>query len=175
MEKMINNLKVFLGGTCNESTWRDELIPKLKIDYFNPVVDDWTPECQAEEERQKSEECNVHLYVITPKQTGVFSSAEMIESSYNKNVITVIYIQDEDGTGFTFDESRKRSWKAVVKMAQKHGAFVLNSLDEVALYLNELKKQFVVTLSNNNKTVTSTNIQPITYTTTKTNEVYTYD
>jgi hypothetical protein len=60
-------------------------------------------------------------------------------------------------------------------MAQKHGAFVLNSLDEVALYLNELKKQFVVTLSNNNKTVTSTNIQPITYTTTKTNEVYTYD
>ena len=32
--------KVFLGGTCNESTWRDELIKKLKIDYFNPVVDD---------------------------------------------------------------------------------------------------------------------------------------
>lgn len=173
---MMNKLKVFLGGTCNESTWRDELIPKLKIDYFNPVVDDWTPECQAEEERQKSEECNVHLYVITPKQTGVFSIAEMIESSCNKNVITVIYIQDEDGTGFTFDEFRKRSWNAVVKMAQKHGAFVLNSLDEVALYLNETALQLnEVTLNNNNKTVTSTNIQPITYTTTKTNEVYTYD
>ena len=50
--------KVFLGGTCNESTWRNELIPLLKIDYFNPVVEDWTPECQAEEERQKNEECN---------------------------------------------------------------------------------------------------------------------
>ena len=45
--------KVFLGGTCNESTWRVELIPLLKIDYFNPVVEDWTPECQAEEERQE--------------------------------------------------------------------------------------------------------------------------
>ncbi len=35
--------KVFLGGTCNESTWRDRLIKLLKINYFNPVVKDWTP------------------------------------------------------------------------------------------------------------------------------------
>ena len=46
-------MKVFLGGTCAGSTWRDELIPQLKIDYFNPVVADWTPECRAEEIRQK--------------------------------------------------------------------------------------------------------------------------
>ena len=32
--------KVFLGGTCNGSDWRKKLIPKLKIDYFNPVVED---------------------------------------------------------------------------------------------------------------------------------------
>ena len=36
--------KVFLGGTCNGSTWREELIPILEINYFNPVVSDWTPE-----------------------------------------------------------------------------------------------------------------------------------
>jgi hypothetical protein len=42
--------KVFLGGTCNESTWRTELIGMLNgIDYFNPVVDDWTPAHQDEE------------------------------------------------------------------------------------------------------------------------------
>ena len=45
-------VKVFLGGTCNNSTWRDTLIPLLKIDYFNPVVDDWTPECQEQETPQ---------------------------------------------------------------------------------------------------------------------------
>jgi len=175
MEKMIHNLKVFLGGTCNESTWRDELIPKLGIDYFNPVVDDWTPECQAEEERQKSEECNVHLYVITPKQTGVFSIAEMIESSCNKNVITVIYIQDEDTAGFTFDEFRKRSWNAVVKMAQKHGAFIMNNLNDVATFLNTLQDSYSITLNDSNQVMSSTLAQPITYTTTKTNEVFTYD
>jgi len=36
--------EVFLGGTCNGSKWRDILIPRLKISYFNPVVDNWTEE-----------------------------------------------------------------------------------------------------------------------------------
>ena len=47
-------MKVFLGGTCAESKWRQKLIPKLKIDYFNPVVDDWTEECQKEEIKQRN-------------------------------------------------------------------------------------------------------------------------
>ena len=50
-------MKVFLGGTCNESTWREGLIKALKIGYFNPVVDDWTPDCMAEEIKQR-EECD---------------------------------------------------------------------------------------------------------------------
>ena len=45
--------KVFLGGTCNESTWRDRLIEMLEIDYFNPVVDDWTEECYEEGLRRR--------------------------------------------------------------------------------------------------------------------------
>lgn len=36
--------RVFLGGTCNGSMWRDKLIKDLKCDFFNPVVDDWTEE-----------------------------------------------------------------------------------------------------------------------------------
>jgi len=64
--------KVFLGGTCNKSDWRDKLIPLLDIKFFNPVVEDWTPECQDEEIRQR-EECDFCLYVITPKMTGVYS------------------------------------------------------------------------------------------------------
>lgn len=32
--------KVFLGDTCNGSTWRNKLIPLLEIEYFNPVVED---------------------------------------------------------------------------------------------------------------------------------------
>ena len=45
-------MKVFLGGTCN-SDWRKEFIDFLeyeKIDYFNPVVEDWSADCEANEE-----------------------------------------------------------------------------------------------------------------------------
>lgn len=43
-EKENNKMKVFLGGTCEGRDWRNELIPKLKCDYFNPVVEEWTEE-----------------------------------------------------------------------------------------------------------------------------------
>ena len=129
--------KVFLGGTCNESTWRNEIIPKLNIGYFNPVVEDWTPECQAEEERQKNEECNIHLYVITPKMTGVFSIAEVTESAITKDVECVFCYLEYDG-GLTFTKGQKMSLDAVGMLVSKYGAYWAKSLDEVAKYLNNL-------------------------------------
>ena len=77
--------RIFLGGTCAETTWRDELIEGLKqydVEWFNPVVKDWTPECQAIEEDEKNNKCNVHLYVITPEMIGVYSIAEIINSCW---------------------------------------------------------------------------------------------
>ena len=41
---------IFLGGTCNDSIWRDTLIPhldELGINWHNPVVDDWNEEAQT--------------------------------------------------------------------------------------------------------------------------------
>ena len=56
--------KVFLGGTCNKTIWREEVIKMLsdKIDYFDPVVKIWNEKAQEEEERQK-QICDIHLYV----------------------------------------------------------------------------------------------------------------
>ena len=90
----------FLGGTCAETTWRNELMPLLDargIDYFNPVVEDWTPECQAIEEEEKNSKCNVHLYVITPEMQGVYSVAEIVHSAhlantYGTSVDRVIFV-----------------------------------------------------------------------------------
>ena len=63
--------KVFLGGTCANSKWRNKLIPLLEIDYFNPVVKNWTPKCQAEERRQR-EICDFVLYTITRVKKSYF-------------------------------------------------------------------------------------------------------
>jgi hypothetical protein len=133
-EKTTNN-KVFLGGTCNNSTWREKLIPMLNIDYFNPVVEDWTPECQKEEERQKDKLCNYHLYVITPKMTGVFSIAEVVESAINKGDKCIFcFMEEEDDK--QFDKHQRKSLEAVGNLVSKYKAYWADNLDKVAKYLN---------------------------------------
>ena len=88
-------MKVFLGGTCAESKWRDNIIPQLKCEYFNPVVDDWTPEHQKIEEREKRI-CEYHLYVITPKMQGVFSIAEAVNDSMQLHDRCIFCVTKED-------------------------------------------------------------------------------
>ena len=126
--------KVFLGGTCNDSTWRDSLIELLKIDYFNPVVDDWTEECYQEELKQRKV-CDYLLYVITPKMTGVYSIAEVIDDSNKQPKKTILCVLDKDDK--RFDEGQSKSLAAVAKMASSNGATVFTTLTEVATYLNK--------------------------------------
>ncbi len=122
--------RVLLGGTCGESTWREELIPKLEIDYFNPVVDDWTPECQEEEVKQR-ENCDYVLYVITSEMQGVYSIAEVVDDS-NKRPEKTVFCVIEDG----FRVDQKKSLKQVAKMVEENGAKVCKNLKEIASYLN---------------------------------------
>jgi hypothetical protein len=129
-------MKVFLGGTCNDSTWRDRLIPMLKIGYFNPVVDDWTPDCMAEELRQR-EKCDLCLYVITPKMTGVYAIAEVIDDS-NKRPERTIFVRMRDDDGEEFTEGQWKSLTAVAQMVERNGGIEFDSLKGAALYINEL-------------------------------------
>jgi len=125
-------MKVFLGGTCNNSKWRDELITMLAIDYFNPVVDDWTPECQDEELHQR-EICDWCLYVITPKMKGVYSIAEAVDDS-NKRKVIFVYLKED--AGLVFDEAQLKSLDMVSKLIYKNKGVILESLEEVATFLN---------------------------------------
>jgi len=127
-------MKVFLGGTCNESVWRDKLIPTLLCDYFNPVVEDWKPECQIEELEQR-ELCDYVLYTITPKMTGVYSIAEVVDDS-NKRPKTTIFCILENDKNVTFTKGQLRSLKAVANMVKNNGGIILASLKEVANFCN---------------------------------------
>lgn len=132
--------KVFLGGTCNESTWRDELIPKLEeidFDYFNPVVEDWTPECQDIEIYEKANNCDIHLYVITNKMKGVFSIAEAIESVFNKDKKTIFCVLN--GFDGDFPDYQVKSLEAVGRMVERNGGKYVSSLDKVIEILNTCK------------------------------------
>jgi len=112
--------KVFLGGTCNNSSWREELIPQLKINYFNPVVQDWTEECMLNErmERDVADYC---LYVITSDMTGVLSIAEAIDDS-NKRPSATVFCFKEDG----FTDGQIKSLTQVGEMVRRNGGMYLS-------------------------------------------------
>lgn len=145
---MAKKPKVFLGGTCNNSTWRDKLIPMLQIDYFNPVVDDWTPECQTEEIKQR-ENCDYCLYVIT-QITSVYSIAEVIDDSNKRPEKTIFcfvamdYRIEYPGVNcpvdrdkITFSNKQIKHLTAVGDMVKRNGGKFFKSLNEVANFLNQ--------------------------------------
>lgn len=140
--------RVFLGGTCNQSIWRDELISMLSTNnYFNPVVDHWNEEAQQVEKREK-EICQYHLYVITPLMKGVFSIAELIDDSNKINDRTLFCILNSDkqkgkNKKYIFDSDQLKSLKAVKEMAINNGAVCYDSLRDIANFMNgELYKSF---------------------------------
>ena len=130
-------MKVFLGGTCNGSTWRDTLIPFLKIDFFNPVVPDWTEECYQEELRQR-ESCDICVYVITPKMTGVYSIAEVIDDLNKRPEKTVFCVLTNDGDD-VFNLGQIKLLKAVARMVETNGGKSFANLYDLELYLNGRK------------------------------------
>lgn len=127
-------IKVFLGGTCNKSTWRDELIKMLEINYFNPVVEDWTPECMEEELKQRKT-CNYCLYVITPEMKGVYSIAEVVDDS-NKRPKQTIFCILKSTNNLSFSDEQIKSLTAVGEMIKRNGGHYVTSLKDVADYLN---------------------------------------
>ncbi|CAG9783076.1 unnamed protein product [Diatraea saccharalis] len=71
--------EVFLGGSCNPTTWRSDIaIPMLKqmgITYFNPQVDDWSTELMEVEHRAKAA-ARALLFVLDSETRAVAASVE---------------------------------------------------------------------------------------------------
>lgn len=139
-------MKVFLGGTCAESKWREKIIPQLLCDYFNPVVDDWTLECQEIEEREKKI-CEYHLYVITPKMKGVYSIAEAVSDSVKmKDRCIFCFTKEEDDRDFTKEELKSLTATAV--LITNNGGIYVEDLDNLVSYLNFVYSEFYMEKEN---------------------------
>ncbi len=126
--------RVFLGGTCNESTWRNRIITMLDIGYFNPVVENWTESCMEEELRQR-ESCDLCLYTITPKMTGVYSIAEVVDDSNKRPSSTILVLLEKDD-GVAFTDGQWKSLLSVSRMVDRNGGAVFTNLKDAALYMN---------------------------------------
>ena len=136
---------VFLGGTCNGSTWRDELMTMLdqnKIDAFNPVVENWDEEAQRNEDYHKENDDFI-LYVLTPEMKGVYSVFEVaMDSCKRPGRVLVCILPERDGK--TFDPFVQKNMIKIKKDLLDNGTFVFDDLAQIAEYLNNLEEKKVL-------------------------------
>lgn len=108
------SLSVFLGGSCNPTTWRTRLaIPLLDqygLTYYNPQVEEWYEELVAEETFAKTH-ARCILMVIDKKTRAIVSMNEAIEYMVGKNNINQVVLvvvqdfeQDVENTKSTNDD-----------------------------------------------------------------------
>lgn len=122
---------VFLGGTCANSTWREELIKQLHdgVPFFDPQVAEWTEADAAREDACKPV-AKYNVFVITGDALGTYSGWEIHEEA-SKDASKLIFC--------TVGELPENQVKGINKIKQglvKMGATVCESLHEVAGILN---------------------------------------
>lgn len=128
-------ITVFLGGTCNNSTWRNELISKLdtsKVTVFNPVVEVWDEKAKENEiwHRKKDDLC---LYVLTPEMKGDTSIEEIIEDSRKRPNKTILCILEGVNKKFNFLQKSKI---LILQLIINYNIPLFYNLDEVVNYIN---------------------------------------
>ena len=116
--------RVFLGGTCNESIWRDELIPLLN------------EEAQKREIYEREND-DIIAYCITPKMTGVYSIAEVVDDSNKRPEKVVLCVLMKDGE-YEFTDGQWRSLNMVRNMVEKNGARSCYDLNTFADIINNI-------------------------------------
>lgn len=127
-------MKVFLGGTVSSSKWREVLIPRLTIDYFDPVLPNWTEEAYQQELLERAH-CDFLLYVITPLAKGFYSIAEVVDDSNKRPEKTIFMFMEEDA-GLRFSRHQLLSLQKVGEMVQRNGGKWVADLDEVVAVLS---------------------------------------
>lgn len=129
--------KVFLGGTCNGSKWRDEVIPKLEVPYYNPVnavAEDWDVIKESQDRRLL---CNCALYVITPQMEGAYSIAEIVEDSIvRKNKVVVCFLKQYEDKAFS--DAVWQSCLAIMELIKQYHEHVYMDLDSAVQAVNRL-------------------------------------
>jgi hypothetical protein len=83
------------------------------------------------EEIKQRQECDLCLYVITPKMTGVYSIAEVVDDS-NKRPAKTIFVRIREDGGQKFTNSQWKSLGAVANMVYINGGL---SFDEITSLL----------------------------------------
>lgn len=137
-------LSIGLFGTCGGSKWRDsfmELYEESDIPFFNPQVDDWTPEMAVEEAKHLASDA-VILFPITRETYASGSLAEVGFSILNALKLDdrrdfVILIDMELDESLDDEVARKESLRSRalviehLKRLNLPNVYLVDTLDEM--------------------------------------------
>lgn len=127
---------VFLGGSCNPTTWRKTLaIPRLEaknITYYNPQVDEWHEGLMAVEATHK-EGARVLLFVIDNQTRGIASIAEAAYYIGRRRKVVLVIQNHASGGGVVNDDEVKdlnRGRSYIQDFAKKHNVPVFATVND---------------------------------------------
>lgn len=137
---------LFLGGTCGANQWRETFMAKLIEQgvpaerLFNPVVPDWTPECQAAEDEAKAGASHCLYYIANPftvgNETSGYSLVELTMGLYDQPATTVGILDTADLSPAVAKALKKAFADLKKRFPNGH---VFDSLDEaIAYFVTEL-------------------------------------
>lgn len=137
--KNIEPKKVFLGGSVYKSHWREDIIPELEIDFFNPVVSAWNDAAQQLEEEEKAK-ADYRLYVIT-NVNSAWSIAEVIDDVNNcpEKVLFCIHKEILNNGKLSIDHRSMKNLNKIKDLVELRGGKVFDTLDQVVDFLNDNK------------------------------------
>ncbi|GAB1599235.1 uncharacterized protein LOC115214842 [Argonauta hians] len=146
VEKTKYKDQVFLGGSCNPTTWRSDCaVPYLEkqgISYFNPQVEQWDVH-QIGKEHEAKMASEVLLFVID-NQTRASSS--LIEIAYlvgnQRQVLLVLHI-NESKIPKSESEELKTSYNLITDISERSGYPVFSDLSTSLKCLNRMVKQHI--------------------------------
>lgn len=127
---------VFLGGTCNGSTWRDRIIPLLSCDYFDPVVSEWNEAARARELDARAH-ADIVLYTLTPLMEGCYSVAEVVDDSNKRPASTVMVLLTTPDSGRQFTPHQLRALRQTGELVKRNGGAFFESLEEAAAFIEQ--------------------------------------
>lgn len=136
-------LQVFLGGSCNPTTWRtDYAIPALtsnNISFYNPQVDVWD-DYMIEKENNAKNNSTILLFVIDTQTRGIMSVCEAIHyiTLGKKVVLSLEMYPDVGDPNEVKDINRGRSY--LKSIAAKHNVAMFNNVKDSVDYVCNILK-----------------------------------
>jgi hypothetical protein len=140
----MSNKEAVIGlfGTCGGSKWRDSFMAAYEergIKFFNPQVEDWTPECAAIEAEHLVKD-DVILFPVTDETFGNGSLAEIgfaIMQIQNTNRSLVIMVaptaseslQESDPVGYKDNLRVRKLVRAHLTEVKLNNVYVVDDFD----------------------------------------------